>query len=59
MPEILNKLAEYFGWAAPFGYAAATYGFFYWLDENASDETKSALARTMLLLKDRKGEEVA
>ncbi|MEH2491091.1 hypothetical protein [Bradyrhizobium sp. AZCC 2230] len=28
-------------------YATATYAFFHWLDENASDEAKAALARTM------------
>ena len=40
MEEILKKLAEHFGFVAPFGYAALAYGFFHWLDENASDDAK-------------------
>ena len=43
MEEILKNLAEHFGFVAPFGYAALAYGFFHWLDENASDEAKAAL----------------
>jgi hypothetical protein len=39
-------------------YAAAAYAFFHWLDENASDEAKALLSRTMLL-KDYKREQVA
>jgi hypothetical protein len=39
-------------------YATATYGFFHWLDEKASDEAKAALARTMRW-KDYKSEQVA
>jgi hypothetical protein len=39
-------------------YATATYAFFHWLDENASDEAKAALARTMSF-KDYKSEQVA
>ena len=58
MEEILKKIAEHFGFAAPFGYAALAYGFFYWLDENASDEAKVALAQTMRF-KDYKNEQVA
>ena len=58
MEELLEKLAEHFGFVAPFGYAAAAYGLFHWLDENASDEAKAALARTMLF-KDYKNEQVA
>jgi hypothetical protein len=58
MHELLNELAEHFGFVAPFGYAAAAYGLFHWLDENASDEAKAALARTMLF-KDYKNEQVA
>jgi hypothetical protein len=58
MEELLKKLAEHFGFVAPFGYAAAAYGLFHWLDENASDEAKAALARTMLF-KDYKNEQVA
>ena len=37
---------------------AAAYAFFHWLDENASDEAKALLSRTMLL-KDYKREQVA
>ena len=40
MEELLEKLAEHFGFVAPFGYAAAAYGLFHWLDENASDDAK-------------------
>ena len=58
MEEILKNLAEHFGFVAPFGYAALAYGFFHWLDENASDEAKAALARTMRW-KDYKNEQVA
>jgi hypothetical protein len=58
MEEILKKLADHFGFAAPFGYAALAYGFFIWLDKEASDEAKAALARTMSL-KDYKSEQVA
>jgi hypothetical protein len=58
MQEILNQLAEHFGWAVPFGYAVLAYGFFHWLDENASNEAKAMLARTMRL-KDYKKEQVA
>ena len=47
MEKLLEKLLEHFGYAAPFMYAAAAYGFFHWLDENASDEAKASLARTM------------
>ncbi|UGX97130.1 hypothetical protein G6321_00019150 [Bradyrhizobium barranii subsp. barranii] len=39
-------------------YATATYAFFHWLDESASDEAKAALARTMSL-KDYKSQQVA
>ena len=39
-------------------YAGAAYGFFHWLDANASDEAKAALTRTMSL-KDYKSEQVA
>src|SRR5262249_33440561 len=31
----------------PLIYAGAAYGLFHWLDENASDEAKTVLARTM------------
>src|SRR5271169_4566309 len=45
----MEKLLEHFGYATPFIYAAAAYGLFYWLDENASEEAKKALASTMKL----------
>jgi hypothetical protein len=61
MEELAKKFAEYLGdpYVAAVGYAALAYGFFHWLDENASDEAKSALARTMLRFKDYKKEQVA
>jgi hypothetical protein len=54
----MEKLLEHLGFATPFIYAAAAYGLFRWLDDNASDEAKAALARTMRL-KDYKNEQVA
>ena len=56
--SLLEKVSEHFGYAVPLMYAAAAYGLFHWLDENASDEAKAALARTMRL-KDYKNEQVA
>ena len=47
--EAIGKLLDHLGYATPLLYAAAAYGFFAWLDENASDEAKAALARTMKL----------
>jgi hypothetical protein len=58
MEKLLEELSGRFGYAAPFIYAAAGYGLFHWLDENASDEAKAALARTMRF-KDYKSEQVA
>jgi hypothetical protein len=58
MDKLLEELSKHFGYVTPFMYAAAAYGFFHWLDENASDEAKAALARTMRL-KDYKNEQVA
>jgi hypothetical protein len=43
----MDKLLEQLGYSTPLIYAAATYGLFNWLDENASDEAKAALANTM------------
>ena len=43
MAELLKLL----GFTTPLIYAAAAYGLFHWLDENASDEAKTVLARTM------------
>src|SRR5262245_13784465 len=54
MAELLKLL----GFTTPLIYAAAAYGLFHWLDENASDEAKAALARTMRF-KDYKSEQVA
>jgi hypothetical protein len=54
----MDKLAELLGYGPSFIYAAAAYGLFHWLDENASDEAKAALAKTMRL-KDYKKEAVA
>jgi len=56
--EAIGKLLEHLGYAAPFLYAAAAYGFFYWLDENLSDAAKAKLASTMKLKEYRK-EQVA
>jgi hypothetical protein len=52
----MEELAKQLGFTTV--YAAATYGFFHWLDENASVEATAALARTMSL-KDYKSEQVA
>jgi hypothetical protein len=55
----MEELAKQLGYnTAPFIWAALAYGLFHWLDENASDEAKAALARTMVL-KDYKKEQVA
>lgn len=42
--DAIGKVLDYFGFATPFMYAAAAYGFFAWLDENLSDKAKAALA---------------
>jgi hypothetical protein len=52
--EAIGKLLENLGFAAPLLYAGATYGLFYWLDENLSDVAKAALASTMKLKNYRK-----
>jgi hypothetical protein len=55
----MEELAKQLGYnTAPLIYAGMAYGFFHWLDENASDEAKGALARTMTF-KDYKSEQVA
>jgi hypothetical protein len=46
MDEV-GKLLEHLGYATPFIYAAAAYGLFAWLDNEASDEAKAALVNTM------------
>jgi hypothetical protein len=48
MDEI-GKLLEHLGYATPLLYATTAYGVFAWLDNNASDEAKAALANTMKL----------
>ena len=54
----MEELLKHLGFTTPFIYAAAAYGFFHWLDKNASDEAKAALAQTMRF-KDYKNEQVA
>jgi hypothetical protein len=49
----MEKLLEQLGYTTPFIYSAAAYWLFRWLDENASDEAKAALASTMKLSKYR------
>jgi hypothetical protein len=49
MDEFLKRLAENFGYASLFLYAAGTYKRFDWLDEKASDEAKALLASTVNL----------
>jgi hypothetical protein len=46
----MEKLLEHLGYATPFIYAAAAYGLFAWLDKEASDDAKAALAGTMNLM---------
>lgn len=58
MEELLKKIAEHSGYAAPFGYAVSVYGFFHWVDKELSDEAKAALARTMRFA-DYKNEQIA
>jgi hypothetical protein len=41
---VLKQLLEVLGHGAPFFYAAATYGLFHWLDGQASDSAKKAIA---------------
>src|SRR5258708_4525759 len=40
----LTEVLKLFGFATPFIYAAATYGFFRWLDKKASGPAKKALS---------------
>jgi hypothetical protein len=55
---VMEELLKLLGFSTPLIYAGAAYGFFLWLDKEASDEAKAALARTMRL-KDYKNEQVA
>jgi hypothetical protein len=43
----MEELLKLLGFTTPLIYAGAAYGLFHWLDENASDEAKAALAQTM------------
>src|SRR5215469_4885126 len=54
----MEELLKLLGFTTPLIYAAAAYGFFLFLDENASDEAKDLLAQTMRL-KDYKKEQIA
>ena len=42
--EEIGKLLDHLGYATPLLYAGAAYRLFAWLDENASDKAKAALA---------------
>jgi hypothetical protein len=42
--DILKKVLEALGFSTPFLYAAATYGFFHWLDKKASGAAKKAIS---------------
>jgi hypothetical protein len=48
--EEIDKLLDHLGYATPLLYAGAAYGLFAWLDKEASDEAKAALAKTMRLI---------
>jgi hypothetical protein len=54
----MEELLKLLGFTTPLIYAAAAYALFHWLDENASDEAKAALART-IRFKDYKNEQIA
>jgi hypothetical protein len=45
----MDKFFDLIGFTTPFIYAAATYGLFAWLDENASSGAKIALASFLKL----------
>jgi hypothetical protein len=44
MPDWLTELANRWGLATPLLYAAAVYGFFFWLEKNTSKPAKQAFA---------------
>jgi hypothetical protein len=44
MPSWLTETLKVLGLSTPFVYAAATYGFFHWLDKKASGPAKKALS---------------
>jgi hypothetical protein len=54
----MEKLLEHIGYGTPVVYAAAVYWLFSWLDANASNEAKAALASTMML-KELRNKDVA
>ncbi|MET4177709.1 hypothetical protein ABIB99_008836 [Bradyrhizobium sp. LA6.1] len=54
----MEELLKLLGFTTPLIYATAAYGLFRWLDENASDQAKAALARTMRF-KDYKNEQIS
>src|SRR5882757_2012216 len=41
MPSWAAEVLKLLGFATPFVYAAATYGFFHWLDKKASGQAKT------------------
>jgi len=43
----MEEFLKYLGFTTPLIWATAAYGLFFWLDKEASDEAKAALARTM------------
>jgi hypothetical protein len=45
--DAIARLLDHLGYATPLLYAAAAYGVFHWLDENASDEAKAAITSAM------------
>jgi hypothetical protein len=44
MPPWLTEIARLLGFTTPLIYAAATYGFFLWLDTKSSGPAKKAIA---------------
>jgi hypothetical protein len=54
----MEELFKLLGFTTPLIYATAAYRLFHWLDDNASDEAKAALARTMTF-KNYKNEQIA
>jgi hypothetical protein len=44
VPSWLSEVLKLLGFSAPFVYAAAVYGFFHYLDQNASESAKKAIS---------------
>jgi hypothetical protein len=44
VPSWLGEVLKLLGFSAPFVYAAAAYGFFHYLDQNASESAKKAIS---------------